>query len=217
MLRLAFDLPEDRPLNLLCLGAHSDDIEIGAGGTVFTLLERHPATQVRWVVFSATGERAEEAWSSAHDFLAQAGTTQVDLETMRDGFFPAEFARLKEKFEVLKRETAPDLIFTHVRQDHHQDHRLLAELTWNTFRDHTILGYEIPKYDPDLGNPNLFVPLSPMAAERKVAFLMRHFATQRARRWFTPETFQGMMHVRGLQAAAPSGLAEAFYGPKLWL
>jgi len=217
MLRFAFDLPEGRPLNVLCLGAHSDDIEIGAGGTILTLLERHRAVRVHWVVFSAIGERAEEASASARDFLAPADEAQIDLEGVRDGFFPADFVRLKQKFEALKQMFTPDLILTHVREDHHQDHRLVAELTWNTFRNHVILGYEIPKYDPDFGNPNLFMPISPDIAERKVAALMRHFATQRTRRWFRPETFHGLMRVRGLQAAAPSGLAEALYGPKLWL
>lgn len=217
MLRLALDLPEDRPLNVLCLGAHSDDIEIGAGGTILTLLERHRAVRVHWVVFSAMGERGKEAQASARDFLGQADAVHIGLEEVRDGFFPAEFAPLKEKFEALKSKVKPDLIFTHTREDHHQDHRLVAELTWNTFRDHVILGYEIPKYDPDLGNPNLFMPISVEVAQRKVAMLMRHFATQRVRRWFTAETFRSLMLVRGLQAATPSGMAEAFYGPKLWL
>lgn len=217
MLRLAFDLPEGQPLNLLCLGAHSDDIEIGAGGAILSLLARHRPVRVQWVVFSAAGERAEEAGASAREFLAQADAAQIDLGEARDGFFPAEFVRLKEKFEALKRGATPDLIFTHARDDHHQDHRLVAELTWNTFRNHLILGYEIPKYDPDLGNPNLFIPISAKAAERKIAALMRFFTTQRSRRWFNSETFYSLMRVRGLQAAAPSGLAEAFYGPKLWL
>jgi LmbE family N-acetylglucosaminyl deacetylase len=217
MLRLAFDLSEGRPLNILCLGAHSDDIEIGAGGTLLTLLQRHRAVRVHWVVLSATGERAQEARTSAADFLAQAERTRIDVDEVRDGFFPAEFVRLKERFEALKCATAPDLILTHGREDQHQDHRCVAELTWNTFRDHLILGYEIPKYDPDLGNPNIFMPLTAAIAERKVATILRHFTTQRTRRWFTAETFHGLMRVRGLQAAAPSGMAEAFYGPKLWL
>ena len=216
MLRLAPDLSEDRALNVLCLGAHSDDIEIGAGGTILTLLQRHRAVRVTWVVFSAAGERAEEAWSGARDFLSGAEEVQIVLEEIRDGFFPAEFAQLKERFERLKRETVPDVIFTHAREDHHQDHRLVAELTWNTFREHLVLGYEIPKYDPDMGNPNLFMPLSEKIAERKVAALMRNFASQRARRWFSAETFRGLMRVRGVQAAAPSGLAEGFVASKMW-
>jgi LmbE family N-acetylglucosaminyl deacetylase len=214
MLRL---LPERSPLRLLCLGAHADDIEIGAGGAILTLLARHPGSHVRWVVFSAPPERAAEARASAAAFLADAATAEVEVHDARDGFFPAAFASLKEIFESLKRDLRPDLILTHVREDHHQDHRVLAELTANTFRDHLVLGYEIPKYDPDLGNPNVFVPLDLDVAERKVAALMTHFATQRSRRWFVPETFFALMRLRGLQAAAPSGLAEGFYGAKLWL
>jgi LmbE family N-acetylglucosaminyl deacetylase len=214
MLRL---VPERAPLSILCLGAHSDDIEIGAGGAILTLLARHPGSRVRWVVFSAVGERAEEARASARDFLAGAAGSRIDLHDSRDGFFPAAFTALKERFETLKAEEKPDLILTHTREDHHQDHRTLAELTANTFRDHLVLGYEIPKYDPDFGNPNVFMNLTPEVAERKVALLMTHFATQRQRRWFVPETFHGLMRLRGLQAAAPSGLAEGFHAPKLWL
>jgi LmbE family N-acetylglucosaminyl deacetylase len=217
MLRLSIPAPQRQPLSLLCLGAHSDDIEIGAGGALMTLLSGGRDIVVRWVVFSATGARAEEAYASAHSFLAGSCRSQVDILDIRDGFFPAAFEQLKEFFETLKREFSPDIIFTHAREDHHQDHRTLAELTWNTFRDHLVLGYEIPKYDPDLGNPNLFLPLTIEVAERKVQLLLDHFATQRQRRWFTAETFRGLMHIRGLQAAAPSGLAEAFYAPKLWL
>jgi LmbE family N-acetylglucosaminyl deacetylase len=217
MLQLKPDREPGAPLSILCLGAHADDIEIGAGATVLTLLRRHPGSQVRWVVFAATAERVEEARASARAFLAEAGSSRVDVHGFRDGFFPAAFAALKEEFEALKEGLAPDLILTHVREDHHQDHRTLAELTANTFRDHLVLGYEIPKYDPDLGNPNVFVPLDPELAERKVYALMTHFTTQRRRRWFVPETFYALMRLRGLQAAAPSGLAEAFYGPKLWL
>ena len=194
MLRL---LPERSPLNILCLGAHSDDIEIGAGGALLTLLARHPGSQVRWVVFSATAARAEEARASADAFLAGAAATQIDVHDVRDGFFPAAFVELKERFETLKHATQPDLILTHTRADHHQDHRLLAELTANTWRDHLVLGYEVPKYDPDLGNPGVFVPLDAAVAERKVALLLRHFATQRARRWFVADTFFALMRLRG--------------------
>lgn len=217
MLALRLNPAEAAPLRILCLGAHSDDIEIGAGGTLLTLLQRHPGAQVRWVVFGAPGARGEEARDSAATFLDSAGARHVEIHGFRDGFFPAEFVPLKEAFERVKAEFAPDLILTHHRDDHHQDHRTIAELSWNTWRDHLILGYEIPKYDPDLGNPNLFVPLSAEVAERKVAALMRHFATQRSKRWFLPETFHALMRLRGVQAAAPSGLAEGLYGPKLWL
>jgi LmbE family N-acetylglucosaminyl deacetylase len=216
MLRLELGVPNHQVLDVLCIGAHSDDIEIGAGGTILTLLDRRPA-RVHWVVFSSTEARAEEARSSARFFLSHAQASQIDIHHFRDGYFPADYAGIKGVFETIKRETNPLLILTHMRGDHHQDHSVLADLTWNTFRDHMILGYEILKYDPDLGNPNIFVPLDPEIVERKVEGLMSHFESQRSRRWFAPETFHGLMRVRGLQAAAPSGLAEGFYGPKLWL
>jgi LmbE family N-acetylglucosaminyl deacetylase len=214
MLRLS--LPTDAPPTLLCLGAHSDDIEIGCGGTLLTLLERHPGARVHWVVFSARGERAEEARAAAKRFLATAGTAEVTLHTFRDGFFPTEFAAIKEVFEGLKA-VKPDLVLTHRRLDHHQDHRTLAELTWNTFRSHLVLEYEVPKYDPDLGNPNLFVPLAREVAEAKVSELMAQFGTQRSRAWFTPDTFLGLMRLRGVQCASPTGLAEGFFAHKLCL
>ena len=218
MLPLALVVPPDRPLRLLVLGAHSDDIEIGCGGTVLTLLDRHPGTEVRWVVFGAAdAARATDAKAAAGRFLASAGRTEVSLHRFRDGFFPAEFTALKEAFEALKSAPPPDLVLTHRRRDHHQDHRTVAEFTWNTFRDTLVLEYEIPKYDPDLGNPNLFVPLDRALAEAKVAALMECFGSQRGRGWFTPDTFLGLMRLRGVQCAAPSGLAEGFYAPKLCL
>ncbi len=214
MLRLS--LETDGPPILLLLGAHSDDIEIGCGGTVLTLLERHPGARVHWVVFSACGERADEARAAAKRFLAAAGAAEVMLHTFRDGFFPAEYTAIKEVFEGLKA-LRPDLVLTHRRSDHHQDHRTLAELTWNTFRSHLVLEYEVPKYDPDLGNPNLFVPLTREAAEAKVAALMACFGTQRSRAWFTPDTFLGLMRLRGVQCASPTGLAEGFFAHKICL
>jgi LmbE family N-acetylglucosaminyl deacetylase len=205
----------DGPLTMLCLGAHADDIEIGAGGTIITLLDRYPGTHVHWVVFSATSERADEARCSAGEFLGAAGRRVVTLHKFRDGFFPGEWSNVKEVFENLRALCEPDLIFTHHRSDHHQDHRIIAELTWNTYRDHLVLEYEIPKYDPDMANPNLFVPLQPGHAETKVRALMSHYPSQRQRRWFTPDAFYALMHLRGIQAAAPSGLAEGFYASKL--
>ena len=217
MRQLALAVPRAEPLRLLCLGAHSDDIEIGAGGTVLTLLRRYPGTHVHWVVFAASEPRANEARASAAVFLASAGNSTIEIHDFRDGFFPDEFPRLKQVFEILKRQPRPDLILTHAREDHHQDHRVTADLTWNTFRNHLIMGYEIIKYDPDLGNPNVFVTLDDAVAEAKVAALMKHFPTQRERRWFVPGTFFGIMRVRGVQAAAPSGYAEGFYAPKICL
>jgi LmbE family N-acetylglucosaminyl deacetylase len=203
------------PMSVLCLGAHADDIEIGAGGTILTLLEQHPGSRILWVVFSASSQRADEARGSADFFLAAAGEASVVIHSYQDGFFPSELHRIKLEFESMKA-FSPDVVFTHYTADHHQDHRAVAELTWNTFRDHLILEYEIPKYDPDLGNPNLFVPLRQEHADAKVTALMAHFASQRHRRWFVPETFLALMRIRGMQAAAPSGLAEGFYAPKVW-
>lgn len=205
------------PLTLLCLGAHADDIEIGCGGALLTLLDRTPEARVHWVVLSATTQRAEEAQRSARAYLSGSQPHQVIIHDLPDGLFPAQFARLKGIFEALKASCSPDIVFTHRRSDSHQDHRSVAEITHQTFRDHFILEYEIPKYDPDLGNPNLFVPLSQEHADFKIAALMQHFASQHERAWFEPRTFQGLMRLRGLQAGSPSGLAEAFYGAKLTL
>jgi LmbE family N-acetylglucosaminyl deacetylase len=218
MLSLSLDFPHGKAPKLLVLGAHSDDIEIGCGGTVRSLLARHPGAEVRWVVFAAGDPaRAAEARAAAVRFLQGAGEAEVTTHGLRDGFFPAEFADLKGAFEALKSALAPDLILTHRRRDHHQDHQQIAELTWNTFRDAAILEYEIPKYDPDLGNPNLFVPPARAQAEEKVAILMSEFPTQRHRAWFTPDTFMGLMRLRGMQCNAASRFAEGFYAPKLRL
>jgi LmbE family N-acetylglucosaminyl deacetylase len=215
MQHLAFVPKTSGPFEILCLGAHSDDIEIGAGGTILTLLRRYPAARVHWVVFAATHQREAEARNSAADFLSAAGQANIEIHDFPDGFFPDAFARLKRTFEALKSKVSPDLIFSHTRHDHHQDHRIVADLTWNTFRDHLILGYEVIKYDPDLGNPNLLVPLDRAIAEAKVGALMTHFRSQSSRRWFVPETFMAVMQIRGVHAAAPSGLAEGFYAPKM--
>lgn len=217
MLNLALARP-DRPLGrILCVGAHSDDIEIGCGGALLTLIGRYPDVAVDWVVFSGKGERRTEALESAASFLEGVHTRTVTVHDFRDGYFPFQGAEVKDCFEALKQNPPPDLVFTHRRDDRHQDHRLLAELAYNTFRDHLVLEYEIPKYDGDLGAPNVFVPLAEGACERKVALLMRHFATQRSRDWFTSETFRGLMRLRGIESRAASGYAEGFYGHKVIL
>jgi LmbE family N-acetylglucosaminyl deacetylase len=205
-----------RRLTLLCLGAHADDIEIGCGGTILTLLASHPGSRVHWVVFSASGRRATEARRSAARFLRAAGAATVALHGFRDGFFPHQGAAIKEAFEALK-PVAPDVIFTHHERDRHQDHRTVNELSWNTFRDHLILEYEVPKYDGDLGSPNVFVPLAPRVRRRKLAILMESFPTQRRKRWFSISTFDGLMRLRGVECAAGGGYAEGFYTRKLTL
>jgi LmbE family N-acetylglucosaminyl deacetylase len=201
--------------SLLCLGAHSDDIEIGCGGTVLKLAESNPGLAVHWVVFSATGERGGEAKEAAARFLARAASKAVELHQFRDGYFPSEHAKIKTYFEELKSKVEPDVIFTHTRADLHQDHRAVCELTWNTFRDHLILEYEVPKWDGDLGSPNVFVPLDEKHAEEKVAILMECFATQRGKRWFDAETFEALMRLRAMECNSLSRRAEAFYGRKV--
>jgi LmbE family N-acetylglucosaminyl deacetylase len=203
-------------LTVLCLGAHSDDIEIGCGGTMLQLLTTRRRMRVVWVVFSAAGRREQEARKSAARFLGRSRGHDVIVKDFRDGFLPYHGAVVKDFFETLK-PVAPDLIFTHHRRDRHQDHRLLSDLTWNTFRDHCVLEYEVPKYDGDLGQPNVYVPLSPTVRRRKLKLLMSGFASQRSKRWFTPSTFDGLMRLRGVESGAAAGYAEAFFGPKLVL
>ena len=203
--------------NILCLGAHSDDLEIGCGGTVLTLVKRFPKARWRWIVFSAGGPRHAEAQAGANAFLAGAAQKQITLLDHRDGFFPYEGGRIKEAFEEFKTQEQPDLIFTHYGAELHQDHRLLVELTWNTFRDHQILEYEIPKYDGGLGSPNVFMPLEPSVRQRKVDLLLKHFPTQAGKPWFSKELFDGLMCLRGMECNAPDRYAEAFYARKLRL
>jgi len=204
------------PLKILCLGSHSDDIEIGCGGTILRLLSYHQNVEVAWVVFSSSREREREARNSAELFLGQAKQKEVIINHFRDGFFPFEGAKIKDSFEGLKR-LSPDLILTHNRKDAHQDHRLIAELTWNTFRDHLILEYEIPKYDGDMGQPSVFVPIEVEVCQKKVYYIMDAFESQRHKRWFQKETFLSLMRLRGMECNAPNGYAEAFYCRKLVL
>jgi LmbE family N-acetylglucosaminyl deacetylase len=203
--------------SILCLGAHSDDIEIGCGGTILRLVDANPGLAVHWVVFSAAGDRAAEAKHSAARFLARAGTSAVELHQFRDGFFPSEHAKIKTYFEELKSKVKPDIVFTHTRADLHQDHRVVCELTWNSFRNHAVLEYEVPKWDGDLGAPNCFVPLDERHAQEKIAILMVCFATQRGKRWFDEETFVALMRLRAMECNAPSRRAEAFYARKVVL
>ena len=209
MLRLRLgDAPR---LRVLAIGSHADDIEIGCGGTVLDLAGSVQELELRWVVLSGDGERAEEARASAAAYGAE-----VEIKGFRDAFFRYG-GEVKEYFEELKGRFEPDLVLTHHDGDRHQDHRLVAELTWNTFRDHLILEYEIPKYDGDLGTPNVFLPLEEEVARRKVELLLESFPSQRQKRWFTEDLFLGLMRLRGMECNAPSGFAEAFYARKLSL
>jgi LmbE family N-acetylglucosaminyl deacetylase len=215
---LALKLRQDAasPLKILCLGSHSDDIEIGCGGTILRLLSCNQNVEVVWVVFSSSKEREREARNSAGLFLQQAKQKEIIVKDFRDSFFPFEGAEIKDFFEELKR-VSPDLILTHNLKDAHQDHRLIAELTWNTFRDHLILEYEIPKYDGDMGQPSVFVTLESEVCQRKVGYIMDSFQSQHTKQWFQKDTFLSLMRLRGMECNAPSGYAEALYCRKLVL
>ena len=214
-LNLRYD--ETSPPNILCLGAHSDDIEIGCGGTILRLSQQYPNCVFHWVVFSAHGVRAAEAQRAAELFVGKSTVEGAVLKNFRDGFMLFAGAEVKDVFEELKRAVSPDLVFTHNRKDAHQDHRLLAELTWNTFRNHLILEYEIPKYDGDMGQPSVFVPLPAELCEKKVRYIMDSFRSQHSKRWFQPDTFLSLMRLRGMECNAPSGYAEAFFCRKMVL
>ncbi len=217
MLRLGFDASEGMLGHVLCLGAHSDDIEIGCSGSLLKLSEEGRLGRVTWVVFASDERRAGEARRSAEAVLVGVREKEVVVRSLRDGFLPAKGAELKEYFEELKTQVFPDAVLTHFRGDLHQDHRLVSELTWNTFRDHLILEYEIPKYDGDFGSPNLFVPLDETVVSQKIRNLLDTFESQREKRWFSESLFRSVLRIRGMECNAPSGLAEAFYCRKLVL
>ena len=199
---------------ILCLGAHSDDIEIGAGGTILSLAARYPGATIHWVVFSGVGERGEEARASAEFFTAELENRNIRIFEYRDGFFPGDFTGLKETFQSIREECDPDLVFTHYRGDLHQDHRMVSDLTWQTFRDHLILEYEIPKYDGDLGQPNLYFPLTEVVCEKKLWGIEQFFVSQRGKRWFNRDTFLSLVRLRGIECTSVEGAAEAFFSRK---
>jgi len=217
MMPLHLDRDGTKGFTILCLGAHADDIEIGCGGTILRLAEQYPGCVFHWVVFSAIGVREAEAHRAAALFVAPTALRGPLLKTFPDGFMPCVGTEVKAVFEALKHTVSPDVIFTHHRRDAHQDHRLIAELTWQTFRDHLILEYEIPKYDGDLGQPSLFVPLHYEVYQKKMQYLMKAFPSQHPKRWFEEQTFLALMRLRGMECNAPSGYAEAFYCRKLVL
>jgi LmbE family N-acetylglucosaminyl deacetylase len=215
MLPLAPARLDSRGYEILCVGAHSDDLEIGCGGTMLRLLAELPVARVTWVVLSGHEDRTREAQRGASYVLGEHAGVRVVFGTFRDGFFPYAPVAVKEFFEQLKHEVQPDLIFTHYRDDRHQDHRFVSDLTYNTWRDHLVLEYEVMKVDGDLGNPNVYVALDAETVSRKVNLLGECFGTQRDKRWFSEDAFRGLMRLRGVEAGAPSGYAEAFYGRKL--
>jgi LmbE family N-acetylglucosaminyl deacetylase len=217
VLNLFLQRNTDLPVKILCLGAHCDDIEIGAGGTILKLLKHYKRASVYWVVFSSDDQRAEEAIVSANLFLSAVDSKNISINKFRNSFFPYEGADIKAFFDRLKQEFSPDVVLTHFRNDLHQDHRVISELTWNSYRDHFILEYEIPKYDGDLGTPNSFVHLDASTVHKKVSFILQSFRSQAEKQWFDEETFLAMLRLRGIESAAPGKYAEAFYCRKLVL
>lgn len=217
MFQFRLDRTSQEACKVLLLGAHSDDIEIGCGGTLLRLLKMYPNAEVWWVVFSATGPRLREARNSAKAFLRGATSSKVTLKSFRESFLPFRGEEIKEFFEHIKSRFSPDVVFTHYRQDLHQDHRVVSEFTWNTFRNHLILEYEIPKYDGDLGVPNTFITLDVDTCHDKVKNLFRHFVSQRDKQWFTEDLFFSLLRLRGVESNSPTKYAEAFYARKVVL
>ncbi len=215
MLELTFKPKNDLRYCVLCLGAHCDDIEIGCGGTVIELQERYKDLAFHWVVFSSDRERANEARTGADTFLEKAGARTVNINAFRNGYFPYLGGEIKDYFERLKGMVDPDIIFTHYHSDFHQDHRLVSELTWNTFRNHLILEYEIPKYDGDFGSPSVFVPLSEAVCRKKISKILNTYGTQADKHWFTEDLFLSVLRIRGMESCSPGGFAEAFYCRKM--
>lgn len=204
-----------RARRILMLGAHCDDIEIGCGGTILKLCAEHPDLEVTWAVFCSTPQRSLEARASAAAFLEGVKYSRVIIKTHRDGFLPHAGPALKEEFESLKSEVTPDLIFTHYRDDQHQDHREISALTWNTWRNQLILEYEIPKYDGDFGAPNVFSHLPEATADRKISLVLEHFRSQVKKHWLTADLLKAVARIRGMESVAPEHLAEGFYSRKL--
>jgi LmbE family N-acetylglucosaminyl deacetylase len=215
VLRIRFEDLAPGIRHVLCLGAHCDDLEIGCGGTLLKLVEGRNPPAFTWVVFSADDTREAEARQSAGVLLARTPNPRIVVKRFRDGFLPYEGGLVKDVFEEIKGAVSPDLILTHYRRDLHQDHRLISELTWNTFRNHLILEYEIPKYDGDLGTPNVFVPLDESLCHEKVDLILANFPSQRGKQWFSAELFRSLLRLRGMECNSPSHYAEAFYSRKL--
>lgn len=215
MEKISFFGNKNAPKNILCLGAHCDDIEIGCGGTMLRLLQENSRVSVNWIVFSSNAEREIEAKKSSKKFLQRAKINDVRINKFRNGYFPYIGLEIKEYFEKLKQNISPDIIFTHYQNDLHQDHRIISELTWNTFRNHFILEYEMPKYDGDLGCPNFFVTLPEDIKQKKINHILDCFSSQRDKHWFDDKTFESIMRLRGVESCAPDGYAEGYYCRKI--
>jgi LmbE family N-acetylglucosaminyl deacetylase len=209
-------LPSDRPLRILALGAHADDIEIGAGGLLLDLLAADRVEAIDWVVLSAEGPRADEARRSAEGLVAGRATLRTEVEAFRERFFP-HLPEIKDFVDGLGKRVRPDLVLAPRLEDRHQDHRTVAELTWQAFRDHLVLEYEIVKYEGDLGAPNLYAPLADTVVTAKIEHLMTAFPSQFHHPWYDESGFRALMRIRGIESNAPSGYAEAFTGRKVVL
>lgn len=214
---LKISLENDSPKKILCLGAHCDDIEIGCGGTLIKLIRAVKGAEIRWVVFSSDDRREKEASDSAKNLLKDVKKKKIQINRFRNSFFPYYGAEIKEYFETFSKEFSPDIIFTHFRNDLHQDHRLISELTWNTFRNHMILEYEIPKYDGDFGSPNFFVQFDEAISMKKIDDIMKYFKSQYDKAWFTKDTFMSILRLRGVESNSPGKYAEGFYCRKIIL
>ena len=214
MLALNFENKAPDGINVLCLGAHCDDIEIGCGGSILKLIKSQQINSIVWITFCSNQVREKEAFDSANSFLADVKNKKIIIRDFKDGFLPYIGFDVKEEFEKLKQEIQPDLIFTHYRHDLHQDHRLICDLTWNTFRNHFILEYEIPKYDGDLGTPNLFLVLDDDIVKQKLDIIFENFKSQYTKEWFSRETLTSLMKLRAVECQAARKYAEAFYNRK---
>jgi LmbE family N-acetylglucosaminyl deacetylase len=215
LLNFNFKKTDEGSLKILCIGAHSDDIEIGCGGSILRLLSEYEDVEIHWVVLGSSGKRDKEALSSANKFLKNAKNKNIIINNFRDSFFPYMGGEIKKFFEKIRKKVSPDIVFTHYRHDLHQDHRLVSELTWNTFRDHLILEYEIMKYDGDIGVPNFFVHLDDRICRDKISFILDSFKTQRGKDWFTSDVLYSILRLRGMESRAPKNYAEGFYCRKL--
>lgn len=215
MIKLALPIQKGQTLKVLCLGAHCDDIAIGCGGTMLSLVKQVPVVEVVWVALTSTEKRKLEEHQTAERFIGHSSSKQIIIKNWRDGFLPHVWEEVKEFFEELKLKVDPDLILTHYRDDRHQDHRVVSDLTWNTFRHHLILEYEIPKYDGDMGSPNVFIPLDEQCCTDKARMIVECFPSQAGREWFTEDIFLSLARLRGMEAASGSRYAEAFYCRKL--
>ena len=215
MLKFHFAAAKKKTLRILCVGAHSDDIEIGCGGTILRLLSEYADVEVHWIIFGSNGQRNSEATASARNFLSGAKRKKIVVKNFKDSYFPYRAEKMKKYFTALSKRISPDVIFTHYRHDLHQDHRLISELTWNAYRNHLILEYEIVKYDGDLGLPNFFVHIDKALCRKKVDFIMDSFKSQREKDWFTPDAFFSILRLRGIESRAPGRYAEGFYCRKL--